>query len=780
MLKAEPCRAVISDLSVESIITATTKPELKKDTYIYVKVKNNGPETIPAATLNDISYTFDQFDIKYDSYSVPGNGLPAGGEFTYAFYGQFTGIKAIKLRFSIDVHERIEETEEGRKNNTKETEVYIYGHDLQVTSIALTPAKPIWDQDCIVTVTLKNNGTENIYTMTGLETYKYNFGSDFVVEKSAPASPSIGSPVKPDEYMQFVFEGEFMKPGEKTVYFSIDTADELVEGSEANNTLEAKLSIADYNEVDFLMEDIAPSMADPTVDESVTLNFLIKNNNAASFTTEEGLDSQDLIVELSGFNSTGRKIYRELTGPSGVYYAEGFPTAGSALDSGKHFKISYTGNFAKTGINNVCLEIDRRNKIGESSEKNNKYCEDIMVYSNASERDTLKITDVKSSFVSSTETKITFSTDKTAQGKIGYREIIHLDDLSIDGASGATAHSITLSGLQKDKSYTYRVLAVKNAVVKTTEYFTFKTPKDNNPLFTAQPSVSIDYASSTAAIKWSVNLISSGAVYYKKSSDINYIEVGSGITDTGHSAFLKDLATTTYDYYVISTSTLGTAVLSNKAQFNVIKPSIPANNNQPANINPNAIATTSEEKISIKNKNLYSSLKGKIILEVEKNGEAYYVNPKSEEMYYLGRPDDAFSVMREQGAGITTANLEKIQIGLSDLSGSDADGDGLSDIFEDAVGSDKGKKDSDSDNFEDKAELSGGYKPNGAGKYAIDKKFSESQKGKIFLQVENKGEAWYVNPADGKRYFLGRPNDAFNIMRNLGLGISNNNFDSLK
>jgi len=49
--------------------------------------------------------------------------------------------------------------------------------------------------------------------------------------------------------------------------------------------------------------------------------------------------------------------------------------------------------------------------------------------------------------------------------------------------------------------------------------------------------------------------------------------------------------------------------------------------------------------------------------------------------------------------------------------------------------------------------------------------------GKILLDVERNGEAWYVYPVDNHRYYLGRPNDAFNIMRNLGLGISNENLE---
>ncbi len=184
--------------------------------------------------------------------------------------------------------------------------------------------------------------------------------------------------------------------------------------------------------------------------------------------------------------------------------------------------------------------------------------------------------------------------------------------------------------------------------------------------------------------------------------------------------------------------------------------------------------------LNIRNLSLYNRLKGRILLKVEDKGKAYYVHPISKKSYYLGRPRDAFAIMREQGIGITNADLKKIPIGLTELSGDDQDGDGLPDMLEDAIGTDKTKPDSDGDGFDDKTEIENGYDPLSKGKRLnYDNNFARQQAGKIFLQVESRGEAWYINPTDNKRYFLGRPADAFNIMRRLSLGISNKDFDSL-
>jgi hypothetical protein len=110
---------------------------------------------------------------------------------------------------------------------------------------------------------------------------------------------------------------------------------------------------------------------------------------------------------------------------------------------------------------------------------------------------------------------------------------------------------------------------------------------------------------------------------------------------------------------------------------------------------------------------LTARLSGRILLQTQRNGEAWYVYPGDNRRYFLGRPLDAFTVMRKLGLGVTHKFLSSY------------------------------------------------------------KTFPKFTAGKILLDVEKNGEAYYINPVDLKAYYLGRPKDAFKIMREKGLGISN-------
>jgi len=129
---------------------------------------------------------------------------------------------------------------------------------------------------------------------------------------------------------------------------------------------------------------------------------------------------------------------------------------------------------------------------------------------------------------------------------------------------------------------------------------------------------------------------------------------------------------------------------------------------------------------------------------------------------------NTFNTLIQMGVGISVADLSKIPVADYNLgSGNDADGDGLSDLAEIAFGTDINKADTDGDSYNDKQEIVNGYNPLGTGKYPLDIRFSNAQKGKILLSVQGTNEAWYVSPKDGKRYFLGRPEEAVKAIEGL-------------
>lgn len=180
-------------------------------------------------------------------------------------------------------------------------------------------------------------------------------------------------------------------------------------------------------------------------------------------------------------------------------------------------------------------------------------------------------------------------------------------------------------------------------------------------------------------------------------------------------------------------------------------------------------------QFSLATENLTQKLSGQILLQVESNGEAWYVNPADYKRYYLARPSDAFDLMCALSVGITDEDLAKIPIGVIEYDDQDDDNDDLANRLEQALGTDPQKADTDEDGYNDFLEIISGYSPVGVGALPINIFFSQKQAGKILLQSENHGETWYVNPLDNKRYYLGRPADAFKIMKQFGLGITNNN-----
>ncbi len=205
-------------------------------------------------------------------------------------------------------------------------------------------------------------------------------------------------------------------------------------------------------------------------------------------------------------------------------------------------------------------------------------------------------------------------------------------------------------------------------------------------------------------------------------------------------------------------------------------------NSGPFDLDVIDILETARKSFTKEDKNLVNRVMGRILIQVEDKGRAWYVNPIDKRRYYLGSANNAFSVMSLIGQGISNNNLKKIPIGLVKESlnqDSDTDKDGLTDRLEEGVGSDKFKVDTDGDGYNDYEEIVNGFNPYGPGKLTTDPKLLKEALGRMYIQVEKNGEAWYVEPLSKKRYYLGRPTEAYAIMRQFGLGITNANLNKI-
>ncbi|MDF1497195.1 MAG: serine protease [Patescibacteria group bacterium] len=114
---------------------------------------------------------------------------------------------------------------------------------------------------------------------------------------------------------------------------------------------------------------------------------------------------------------------------------------------------------------------------------------------------------------------------------------------------------------------------------------------------------------------------------------------------------------------------------------------------------------------------LVDRLIGRILLQVEDHGEAWYLDPTTKNRFYMKDGPTAYEMLRAFGLGITNADLENLKNGDTNL--------------------------------------------------------VNRLKGRIVLQVEAHGEAYYINPADGMVIYMKDGAEAYRLMRYHSLGIKN-------
>lgn len=120
---------------------------------------------------------------------------------------------------------------------------------------------------------------------------------------------------------------------------------------------------------------------------------------------------------------------------------------------------------------------------------------------------------------------------------------------------------------------------------------------------------------------------------------------------------------------------------------------------------------------------LLERVKGRILLQVESVGEAWYVHPEDGRRYYMKDGPTAYEMMRAFGLGISSKDFANLVAG--------------------------------------------------------NQAMNQQLRGKIVLEVEKHGEAHYIHPVDGSIHYLKDGAAAYQIMRNLSLGITNKDLSTI-
>lgn len=781
------------DPEATSISILPSEPAVNQPVTITVKCKNDGTDTISSYSGSDYTKTFRNF---YQE-SNQGNDLTSiapGGVFSFVFTGYFTEAGNSSLRFTLQP----DFSDNRTGNNSADLDITVVpAYDFYVEDIEITPKNPMPEQDAQITIKVKNNGFAGLRDGSGWNSVLYSF-PNFEIESDTMPVIDSSNRVESGEYFYYYYYGQFNEIGSHNLEFTIDKSDQVEEKSESNNYKQKTITVYDKSTADLSVEGLSFNIDKPIKGQAGKITATVKNTGKVSLIDKVGFLYEDdtlvyprilseLDYEFEGFDITS------------IEYPD-YPSSSNHFDPGEIIYYVFNGSFSKSGARLMNFNFNTNRRLIESDWNNNAKAGAVTVYADATERDEFEIENFRAEVESEEAINLYWNISKKLASTLYYR-LNNYTSWKEVSLTANTANSQRINNLKPGFQYYFKVTSSHETVLRTSDILKIKMPIGNGLTLEEGPTSVNSFGDNFTLVSFKTNLQSQGSLKYREKSTEDYTTLDLGDAKISHNIKITDLKNGNYEYYLELKSIPGTTQTTGLDEFLIsgLEEEEAGESETEAEEGAEEEAAseteTTEEEIApeapeesvpseasvadIGNAEMYNNLKGKIVLTVEQNGEAYYLHPTKQKRYFLGRPEDAFQVMRDQGVGINNANLEQIPIGLTDASGIDSDSDGLSDLLEDAIGTDKNKKDTDSDGYEDRVEVTQNFNPIGEGRDKSRAGFSDPHKGKIFLQVEGAGEAWYVSPSNGKRYFLGRPGDAFSVMRSLGLGISDENFDNL-
>lgn len=118
---------------------------------------------------------------------------------------------------------------------------------------------------------------------------------------------------------------------------------------------------------------------------------------------------------------------------------------------------------------------------------------------------------------------------------------------------------------------------------------------------------------------------------------------------------------------------------------------------------------------------LSERLSGRILLQVQSHGEAWYIDPLTKTRFYLGTPTDAFQLLCLKGLGIRHAEFVRYQVS----------------------------------------------------------RFPSRLSGRILLDVDDYGKAYYILPTILRSVRLGNAQETYQVLRQQGLGITDSDLNHI-
>lgn len=139
--------------------------------------------------------------------------------------------------------------------------------------------------------------------------------------------------------------------------------------------------------------------------------------------------------------------------------------------------------------------------------------------------------------------------------------------------------------------------------------------------------------------------------------------------------------------------------------------------------------TATAQAATMYNTEAAQRLKGYLLMSVQSNG-LWYVDPASGKRIHFDNEVVAWKFVTSQALGISNNDLQKLVI----------------------------------------SSATPAAKPN---------ETSERLKGRFLIAVESHGEIWYVNPLNSKRYFLNGPQQGFEVLKSLALGVEQMDLETI-